>query len=195
MFREVAEKRRRELTLHARLGRQDKAELAFAGSLRSQRLVCTLVFVSFRGVKMARCKVCRCRSTDFPDEFQSSVAMAAGMMTSRGSPAFSSPSYALVRFDAIDARKHLCRLFPRPGERATAAPRGWLGGPHNQFCGARPAEPSYADAGVNGEPKSFSWSRPLTTNQEKFFATASVRDYPNDRRRALSYASALGCSH
>jgi hypothetical protein len=80
--------------------------------------------------------------------------------------------------------------------RATAALRGWLGGLHNQFCGARPAEPSYADAGVNGEPKSFSWSRPLTTKSKKnSFATASVRDYPNDRRRALSYAVALGRPH
>jgi hypothetical protein len=31
-----------------------------------------------------------------------------------GAPLFSSPSCALVRFDAIDARKLLCRLFPRP---------------------------------------------------------------------------------
>jgi hypothetical protein len=62
---------------------------------------------------MARCKVCRCRSTDFPDEFQSSERWRS-QCASRGSPAFSSPSCALVRFDAIDARKLLCRLFPRP---------------------------------------------------------------------------------
>jgi hypothetical protein len=62
---------------------------------------------------MARCKVCRCRPTDFPDEFQSSERWRS-QCASRGSPAISSPSRALVRFDAIDAQQLLCRLFPRP---------------------------------------------------------------------------------
>jgi hypothetical protein len=53
------------------------------------------------------------------------------------------------------------------GERATAAPRGWLGGPHNQFCRIRRTERSYADLGAR-EPKSFSWWRSLATNQRKF---------------------------
>lgn len=62
---------------------------------------------------MAQCNVCRCRSTDFPDEFQSSERWRS-QCASRRSPAISSPPCALVRFDTIDARQLLCRLFPRP---------------------------------------------------------------------------------
>jgi hypothetical protein len=96
-----------------RLRRRDKAELAFAGSLRSQGLVCTLVFASFCDVKTGRCKVCGCRPRDFLNEFQSSERWRS-QCASGTSPAISSPSCALARFDAIDARRLLHWLFPRP---------------------------------------------------------------------------------
>ena len=62
---------------------------------------------------MAQYNVCRCRPTDFPDEFQSSERWRS-QCASRRSSAISSPSCALARFDAIDAQKVLCRYFPRP---------------------------------------------------------------------------------
>ena len=52
----------------------------------------------------------------------------------------------------------------RSGERATAAPRGWLGGPYRN-------------------------------KSKKFFGAADVRNYPNNRARALLYAMALGPPH
>jgi hypothetical protein len=55
-------------------------------------------------------------------------------------------------------------LAQRLGERATAAPRGWLNGPHNQFCRARPAEPPNADNGVSLQ------------HIEKLFGAADVRN-------------------
>jgi hypothetical protein len=62
---------------------------------------------------MARCKVCKCRPSSFSDAFQSSRRWQSQCASLR-SPAVSSPSCALVRFDAIDARKLLRRLFSRP---------------------------------------------------------------------------------
>lgn len=66
-------------------------------------------------------------------------------------------------------------LAQRLGERATAAPRGWLNGPHNQFCRARPAEPPNADIGVSGEPNRFR-GRALLQHIEKLFGAADVRN-------------------
>ena len=60
---------------------------------------------------MARCKVCKCRPSSFSDAFQSSRRWRSQCASLR-SPAISSPSSALVRFDAIDARKLLYGLFP-----------------------------------------------------------------------------------
>jgi len=61
---------------------------------------------------MMWCKVCRRRPSHFPGEFQSCERWRS-QCASRGSPAISSASCALVRFDAIDAQQLLCRLFPR----------------------------------------------------------------------------------
>jgi len=69
-----------------------------------------LVFASFRGVGMARCKVCKCRPSSFSDAFQSSRRWRSQCASLR-SPAVSSPSCALMRFDAIDARQLLYGLF------------------------------------------------------------------------------------
>jgi hypothetical protein len=48
-------------------------------------------------------------------------------------------------------------------------------GPHNQFCSARPAEPSYAGNGVSGEPNRFV-VRALLQHIEKLFGAADVRN-------------------
>ncbi len=83
----------------------------FAGSLRSQRFVCTLVFATFRGVEMAQRNVRGCRVSNFPDDFESSERWRS-QCASRRSPVVCSPSCALARFDAIDARQVLCQHFP-----------------------------------------------------------------------------------
>ena len=70
-----------------------------------------MVFASFRGVGMARCKVCKCRPSSFSDGFQSSERWRSQCASLRSS-AVSSPSCALMRFDAIDARKLLYGFFP-----------------------------------------------------------------------------------
>src|SRR5438105_15782934 len=113
IVRGVEEKRRNELTLHARLGRRDKANCRSLAPFGRKGLSAHWFLQVFAASKRRGARCTGAAPTDFPDEFQSSER-SRSQCASRRSPAISSPSCALVRFDAIDARKLLCRLFPRP---------------------------------------------------------------------------------